>query len=165
MKSSYQAMPGSAHSPAGRASSVLMGRQDYISSMLRLTGMELYKLRHRLMSKVLAFIGIISTVSLFGLLALATFLMAKNGTPTEDIRRFSESLNLSLAWRHASRFFGTHGRQTACRAGNFRHTVTTRGISTRRIDILPPMRPQVAEGSFRTLHEGCGLRPAELSPN
>jgi ABC-type transport system involved in multi-copper enzyme maturation permease subunit len=94
MKSSYQAMPGSSNSPAGRASSVLMGRQDYITSILRLTGMELYKLRRRLMSKVLAFISIISTVSLFGLLALATFLMAKNGIPTEDIRRFSESLRL-----------------------------------------------------------------------
>ncbi len=97
MKSSYQAMPGSSNSPAGRASSVLMGRQDYISSVLRLTGMELYKLRRRLMSKVLAFISIISTVSLFGLLALAAFLMAKNGIPTEDIRRFSESLRLPVS--------------------------------------------------------------------
>jgi ABC-type transport system involved in multi-copper enzyme maturation permease subunit len=74
-----------------------MGRQDYISSVLRLTGMELYKLRRRLMSKVLAFISIISTVSLFGLLALAAFLMAKNGIPTEDIRRFSESLRLPVS--------------------------------------------------------------------
>src|SRR6266568_3960088 len=94
MKTSYQAMPGSSNAPSGRASSVLMGRQDYISSVLRLTGMELYKIRRRLMSKVLAFISIISTVSLFGLLALAAFLMTKNGIPTEDIRRFSESLRL-----------------------------------------------------------------------
>lgn len=71
-----------------------MGRQDYVSAMLRLTGMELYKIRRRLMSKVLSFISILSTVSLFGLIALATFLMAKNGTPAEAIQRFSEALRL-----------------------------------------------------------------------
>ena len=70
MKSSYRAMPESSIPPAGRASSVLMGQQDYVSVLLRLTGMELYKIRRRLMSKVLTFIGIMATVSLFGLFAL-----------------------------------------------------------------------------------------------
>ena len=72
----------------------MLGRQDYISATLRLTGMELYKIRRRLMSKVLSFISILSTVSLFGLIALAAFLMAKNGTPPETIQRFSEALRL-----------------------------------------------------------------------
>ena len=72
----------------------MLGRQDYISATLRLTGMELYKIRRRLMSKVLSFISILSTVSLFGLIALAAFLMAKNGTPPEAIQRFSEALRL-----------------------------------------------------------------------
>ena len=94
MKSSYRAMPESSIPPAGRASSVLMGQQDYVSVLLRLTGMELYKIRRRLMSKVLTFIGIMATVSLFGLLALATFLEAKSGAPPEVLRRFSESLRL-----------------------------------------------------------------------
>ena len=52
----------------------MLGRQDYISATLRLTGMELYKIRRRLMSKVLSFISVLSTVSLFGLIALAAFL-------------------------------------------------------------------------------------------
>ncbi len=70
MKSSYRAMPESSIPPASRASSVLMGQQDYVSVLLRLTGMELYKIRRRMMSKVLTFIGIMATVSLFGLFAL-----------------------------------------------------------------------------------------------
>jgi ABC-type transport system involved in multi-copper enzyme maturation permease subunit len=94
MKSSQHTIAESSTSQSSRASSVLMGRQDYVSAMLRLTGMELYKIRRRLMSKVLSFISILSTVSLFGLIALATFLMAKNGTPPEAIQRFSEALRL-----------------------------------------------------------------------
>ena len=94
MKSSYRAIPEASIPPAGRASSVLMGRQDYVSVLLRLTGMELYKIRRRMMSKVLTSISIIATVSLFGLLALATFLEAKSGAPPEVLRRFSDSLRL-----------------------------------------------------------------------
>ena len=94
MKSSQHTIAESSTSPSSRASSVMLGRQDYISATLRLTGMELYKIRRRLMSKVLSFISILSTVSLFGLIALAAFLMAKNGTPPEAIQRFSEALRL-----------------------------------------------------------------------
>src|SRR5205807_2536674 len=94
MKSSQHTIAESSTSPSSRASSVMLGRQDYISATLRLTGMELYKIRRRLMSKVLSLISILSTVSLFGLIALAAFLMAKNGTPPEAIQRFSEALRL-----------------------------------------------------------------------
>jgi ABC-type transport system involved in multi-copper enzyme maturation permease subunit len=71
-----------------------MGRQDYASVMLRLIGMELYKLRRRVMSKVLSIISILSTIGLFGLIALAAFLMANNGTPQGVITGFSDSLRL-----------------------------------------------------------------------
>ena len=94
MKSSQHTIAESSTFPSRRASSVLMGRQDYVSALLRLTGMELYKIRRRLMSKVLSFISVLSTVSLFGLIALAAFLMAKNGTPPVAIQRFSEALRL-----------------------------------------------------------------------
>jgi len=94
MKASQHMVAESATPPSSRASSVLMGRQDYISAILRLTGMELYKIRRRLMSKVLSFISVLSVLSLFGLLALAAFLMAKDGTPSDAILRFSEALRL-----------------------------------------------------------------------
>src|SRR5947209_7313911 len=94
MKASQHMVAESSTPPSSRASSVLMGRQDYISAILRLTGMELYKIRRRLMSKVLSFISVLSVLSIFGLLALAAFLMAKDGTPPDDILRFSEALRL-----------------------------------------------------------------------
>lgn len=53
-----------------RTSSVIMGRQDYFSVVLRLTGMELYKIRHRVMSKVLGIIAIIATIGIFALIAM-----------------------------------------------------------------------------------------------
>lgn len=53
-----------------RTSSVIMGRQDYLSTILRLMGMELYKIRHRVMSKVLGTIAIIATIGVFILITL-----------------------------------------------------------------------------------------------
>ena len=94
MESAPQVMPEPMASPSGRASSVLIGRQDYVSVLLRLTGMELYKIRRRSMSKVLSSISIIATLSLFGLIALAAFLTIKNGTPAEDVRNLTEALRL-----------------------------------------------------------------------
>jgi ABC-type transport system involved in multi-copper enzyme maturation permease subunit len=73
---------------------VLMGRQDYLSVLLRLIGMELYKLRRRLMSKVLGSISIIATLSLFALITLVALLMAKDGASPETIRSFTETLRL-----------------------------------------------------------------------
>jgi ABC-type transport system involved in multi-copper enzyme maturation permease subunit len=94
MKFAEQTMSESSTSSSARASSVLMGRQDYVSVMLRLIGMELYKIRRRLMSKILSIISIISTIGVFSLTALAAFLMATNGVPAGEIARFSESLRL-----------------------------------------------------------------------
>ncbi len=56
-----------------RTSSVVMGRQDYISVLLRLTAMELYKIRRRLMSKTLIGFGLLAMIGIFSLLALFTW--------------------------------------------------------------------------------------------
>lgn len=54
----------------------MQGRQDYFSVVLRLIGMELYKLRRRTMSKVLVIIAIALAVLPFALVALGTFATA-----------------------------------------------------------------------------------------
>ena len=94
MESAPQVMPDPMASPSTRASSVLIGRQDYLSVLLRLTEMELYKIRRRTMSRVLSIISIIATISLFGLIALAAFLAINNGTSPENVRSFTEALRL-----------------------------------------------------------------------
>ena len=94
MESAPHVTSDPAASPSRRASSVLIGRQDYLSVLLRLTGMELYKIRRRTMSKVLSSISIIATLSLFGLIALAAFLAINNGTSPENVRNFTEALRL-----------------------------------------------------------------------
>lgn len=48
-----QAAPGNATPPTTRVGSVILGRQDVTSVLLRLIGMELYKIRRRPMAKVL----------------------------------------------------------------------------------------------------------------
>jgi ABC-type transport system involved in multi-copper enzyme maturation permease subunit len=62
--------------------------------LLRLIGMELYKIRRRMMSKVLIIISVIATIGLFALIALAAFLTIKNGTTVEEIQLFTQSLRL-----------------------------------------------------------------------
>ncbi|MFL5696442.1 MAG: ABC transporter permease subunit [Ktedonobacteraceae bacterium] len=94
MESAPQVMPDPMATPSTRASSVLIGRQDYLSVLLRLTEMELYKIRRRTMSRVLSSISIIATLSLFGLIALAAFLAINNGTSPENVRSFTEALRL-----------------------------------------------------------------------
>src|SRR5438128_434236 len=94
MKSAQHMMSEPASSQSARASSVLMGRQDFVSVLLRLIGMELYKLRRRMMSKVLSIISIVATLSLFGLIALVAFLMTRNGTSALVITNFSAGLRL-----------------------------------------------------------------------
>ncbi len=56
-----------------RTESVILGRQDYVSVLLRLIGMELYKIRCRLMSKVLVSITIVIAILVFLLFSLNTF--------------------------------------------------------------------------------------------
>jgi ABC-type transport system involved in multi-copper enzyme maturation permease subunit len=56
-----------------RTESVILGRQDYISVLLRLIGMEIYKIRRRIMSKVLFSIAIVIAILVFLLFSLNTF--------------------------------------------------------------------------------------------
>src|SRR5258707_12614928 len=65
-----------------RTSSVILGRQDYLSVLLRLTGMELYKVRRRTMSKVLGMMAIAIVVLIFLLISLGTFVVLN--APPED---------------------------------------------------------------------------------
>ena len=55
-----------------RTETVFMGRNDYFSTVVRLIGVELYKIRRRAMSKVLATICILSAILVFGLISLGT---------------------------------------------------------------------------------------------
>ena len=71
----------SAPAPA-RTSLVHLGRQDFMSVMFRLVGMELYKLRCRMMSKVLGIISVLTVVIVFLLLAL---LSAVESTHTTSV--------------------------------------------------------------------------------
>jgi len=72
----------------------MMGRQDYASVLVRLIGMELYKLRHRLLSKVLATIAVLSTIGLFALVTVAAFYLSRNGSTPEVIQGYSTALRL-----------------------------------------------------------------------
>ena len=58
-----------------RTDSVILGRQRYIFVLLRLVGMEMYKIRRRMMSKVLLCIAIIIAILVFFLFSLNTFLV------------------------------------------------------------------------------------------
>jgi ABC-type transport system involved in multi-copper enzyme maturation permease subunit len=62
--------------------------------------MELYKIRRRVMSKVLSALSILATVGLFALFALIVFLMSKSGASAEAVANFSGTLRLpvSLTW-------------------------------------------------------------------
>jgi ABC-2 type transport system permease protein len=53
--------------------SVILGKQSYVSILLRLIGMEIYKIRRRIMSKVLLSIAIIITILVFLLFSINTF--------------------------------------------------------------------------------------------
>jgi ABC-type transport system involved in multi-copper enzyme maturation permease subunit len=53
------AMPEPRTSTPARSSSVKMGRQDFLSTVLRLTSTELYKIRRRAMSKVMGIIALV----------------------------------------------------------------------------------------------------------
>lgn len=55
-----------------RSSSVILGRQDYTSVLLRLIGMELYKIRRRAMSKVFGIISLVVVVGAFLVISLGT---------------------------------------------------------------------------------------------
>jgi ABC-type transport system involved in multi-copper enzyme maturation permease subunit len=64
--------------PPVRSRSVIMGNTSFISVLLRLIGMELYKIRRRAMSKVLGTIAILAAVGLFFLISLGTIFIVNS---------------------------------------------------------------------------------------
>ncbi len=100
MKSAEPLMSEQQASPPPRASSVRLGRPDYVSVIVRLTSMELYKIRRRVMSKVLSLLAILATIGLFAMIAMIAFLMSRSGASADAINNFSEAVRLpgSLTW-------------------------------------------------------------------
>jgi ABC-2 type transport system permease protein len=58
-----------------QAKSVILGKQSYLSILLRLISMEIYKIRRRVMSKVLLSIAIVIAVLVFLLFSINTFFL------------------------------------------------------------------------------------------
>src|SRR5437667_12836471 len=56
-----------------RSKYVILGKQNFLSILLRLIGMEIYKIRRRIMSKVLFSIAIVIAILVFLLFSLNTF--------------------------------------------------------------------------------------------
>jgi len=59
-----------------RRHTVIMGRQDFLSVVLRLMGVEIYKIRRRVMSKVLSAIAILVILAAFALIAAISLVMS-----------------------------------------------------------------------------------------
>lgn len=86
MNFAESAMSEQVPSTPARASSVMMGRQDFFSIVLRLTSTELYKIRRRAMSKVM------------GIIALAVILFTFLFTPfiSQDLVHLPLSLTVAV---------------------------------------------------------------------
>ncbi len=88
------------HPDAGtpaEANSVMMGRQDYLSVLLRLTGMELYKLRNRAMSVVLGTIGVLAIVMAFLLITLLAVIFLGSSATQQEVSSISQLLRLPFS--------------------------------------------------------------------
>jgi ABC-type transport system involved in multi-copper enzyme maturation permease subunit len=79
------------------ANSVMMGRQDYLSVLLRLTGMELYKLRNRAMSVVLGTIGVLAIVMAFLLITLLAVIFLGSAATQQEVSSISQLLRLPFS--------------------------------------------------------------------
>src|ERR1700730_10501825 len=71
--------------------SVVMGRQGYLFVVLRLVGMELYKLRRRRMSRVLGSVAVVLAVLPFLLVAFGTYFTAN--APAESFTTVCQSFD------------------------------------------------------------------------
>src|SRR5689334_528794 len=78
--SSMPSMPQQPVPVAERSASVVMGRQDFLSVLLRSIGGELYKIRRRLMSKVLLLIGALTIMVALCFILLSAFLVGNATT-------------------------------------------------------------------------------------
>ena len=77
-----------------RTKSVILGKQSFLSILLRLIRMELYKIRRRIMSKVLLSIAIVSAILVFLLFSINTFFVLS--APPESFNPPCPSTNVSL---------------------------------------------------------------------
>lgn len=64
-----------------QTNNVFFGRQDYISTLFRAIGGELYKIRRRTLSKVLSIIGIVLVVISFLGISIPAFISASSSSP------------------------------------------------------------------------------------
>jgi ABC-type transport system involved in multi-copper enzyme maturation permease subunit len=85
---------------AARTETVFMGRQDFVSVVLRLIGVELYKIRRRMLSKVLASIALVAAIGIFLLYFLLALLFSSGSSQVaNDIAeqlRFPLSLGVAV---------------------------------------------------------------------
>jgi ABC-type transport system involved in multi-copper enzyme maturation permease subunit len=58
--------------PLARRDTVYMGRLDFLSVIVRLTGVELYKFRRRTMSKVMGTLCVLAILAVFGVFAIGS---------------------------------------------------------------------------------------------
>ena len=79
MSTTLQSLPTQPVPTAPRTPSVVMGRSDYLSVLLRLVAMELYKLRRRALSKVLPIVAL--SIILLTVLAAVLALNAEMSKP------------------------------------------------------------------------------------
>ena len=77
---------------------VHMGRQDFLSVVLRLTGMELYKLRCRMMSKVLSIISILAVIIGFPLIGLTAAVLIGTNNALSRLLPLSLYLAVQIAF-------------------------------------------------------------------
>ncbi len=96
MRAAPSTTPRQVVSRQARADSVLMGRHDYFSVVLRLIGMELYKIRRRAMSKVLSVIGIITVIGLFAIFTVVAWQTRNDTSPLAQ--SISEPLRLPFTF-------------------------------------------------------------------
>jgi ABC-type transport system involved in multi-copper enzyme maturation permease subunit len=81
--SSIPQTPAEQTFPASRRQeNVVMGNQSYLSVLLRLTGVELYKIRRRLMSKVLSAVAIIIMIVFFGIISIGSIFVLASPAAT-----------------------------------------------------------------------------------
>ncbi len=105
---SYQ--PESGSSLSAQPHLIVMGRQDYISVLLRLIGMELYKLRRRVMAVVLGTISILAVIIAYLLIALLVAIFMSSTTTQEEVGSISTLLRLPISLYVAELIVATLGQ-------------------------------------------------------
>src|SRR5947209_1507816 len=80
-----------------RTDTVFMGRQDFFSIVLRLIGVELYKIRRRMLSKVLASIAAAVAIGIFLLNFSLVLLFSRDGGPSQVASAVAVQLGLPIS--------------------------------------------------------------------